>query len=307
MISQAKLAIIAILIVIPLGSFAVYATDSKIQQSNTNSKLLVMSSFYPLYEFAKTVGQEHADVILLVPAGVEPHDWEPTIQDVQRMQKADMIIINGLGFENWVDHLSETNFHVNIVDTSIGILESSVIEIDASNTNEHAHKSGDPHIWLNPIFAKIQVQNIADAFSTYDPSNEKFYQKNAQNYKSELDILDAKIRTELSGCSRDFITFHDSFSFFADEYNLNQHAIISSNDPHAEPTARTLGELINTANKLNLKIIFTEETANPRISQVIADEIDGKILALSPLEISDDGTYISKMTENLNSLKEALC
>ncbi len=306
MASQTKLAVIAILIVIPLSSFAVYASDSKIQQNSTNSKLLVMSSFYPLYEFAKKVGQERADVILLVPVGVEPHDWEPTIQDVQRMQKADLIIINGIGFENWVDHLDEINFHGNIVDTSSRIFENSIIKTDGLSNKKHA-KSGDPHIWLNPILAKTQVQNIANAFSRHDPLNEEFYQKNAQSYKIELDLLDAKIRNELSGCNHDFIAFHDSFSFFADEYNLNQHVIISSNDPHAEPTARTLEELINTAREFNLKIIFTEETADPRTSEVIANEIYGKTLVLSPLEISDDRDYISRMTENLNNLKEALC
>ncbi|PIW35891.1 MAG: ABC transporter substrate-binding protein, partial [Nitrosopumilales archaeon CG15_BIG_FIL_POST_REV_8_21_14_020_33_23] len=105
----------------------------------------------------------------------------------------------------------------------------------------------------------------------------------------------------------DFIAFHDAFSYFADEYGLTQHTVISSYEPHAEPTAKTLENVINKAKQLNLKIIFTEETADPKTSQVIANEIGGKILVLSPLEISGDGTYISKMTENLNHLKEALC
>jgi zinc transport system substrate-binding protein len=165
----------------------------------------------------------------------------------------------------------------------------------------------DPHTWLNPILAKIQTQSIADAFSKLDPQNQKFYQKNAQSYMIELDRLDSKIRNDLASCSQDFITFHDSFSYFAYEYDLNQHTIISSNDPHSEPTAKTLEKIINTARELELKIIFTEDTTDPRISKVVANEIGGKILVLSPLEISGDGNYISIMTENLNHLKEALC
>jgi len=301
--NQVKIAIIAIVIVIPLSSYSVWASDSSLQFRETNGlgKLQAISSFYPLYEFAKQVGQDKVNVQLLVPEGVEPHDWEPTIQDVQLMQKSDMIIVNGFGFENWVENLEEMNYQGIVVDTSDGI-----IRID-NDKKPVIPSEDDPHIWLNPILAKTQVQTIADAFSKSDPLNQKFYQKNAQSYMIELDKLDSKIKNDLSNCNRDFITFHDSFSYFAYEYDLNQHTIISSNDPHSEPTAKTLEKIINTARELELKIIFTEDTTDPRISKVVANEIGGKILVLSPLEISGDGNYISIMTENLNHLKEALC
>ena len=120
---QIKLAIIAIAIVIPLSSIAVYGTNSNQQFTITDSsKLQVISSFYTLHEFSQNIGQEKVDVTLLVPVGVEPHDWGPTIKDVQRMQKSDLIIINGIGFENWVDNLEETDYQGVIVDTSNGIL-----------------------------------------------------------------------------------------------------------------------------------------------------------------------------------------
>ncbi|MBI5859660.1 MAG: zinc ABC transporter substrate-binding protein, partial [Nitrosarchaeum sp.] len=265
----------------------------------------VISSFYPLREFSQNVGKEKVDVKLLVPVGVEPHDWEPTIKDVQQMQKSDLIIINGIGFESWVDKLNEMNYRGVVVDTSNGIIIKNMDK--GSSIQEHVGESEDPHIWLNPVFAKIQVQNIANAFSDSDPENRQYFQENAANYIHKLDLLDSKIRNELSGCNHDFISFHRAFSYFADEYDLTQHTIISSYVPHAEPTAKTLENVINKAKQLNLKVVFTEETADPKTSQVIANEIGGKILVLSPLEIGDDGTYISKMTENLNHLKEALC
>lgn len=293
------MAIIAIAIIIPLSSLVVYGTDSKPQLSNTNnSKLQVISSFNPLYEFSQNVGQEKVDVTLLIPVGVEPHDWEPTVKDVQRMQNADLIIINGIGFENWVDNLEETGYSGEIIDTSNGIL---------IKTDEISSVSGDPHIWLNPVYAKIQVQNIANAFSNSDPTNEQYYQSNAAKYIEELDLLDSKIRNELSDCNNNFISFHDAFSYFADEYNLNQHTIISSNDPHGEATAKTLENIISTAKNLNINIIFAEESVDTRTSTIIANEIGGKVLVLSPLEVVTDETYISRMTENLENLKEALC
>ena len=304
--NQIKLAIIAIAITIPLVSFAVFSSDSNQFKKTNESKLQVISSFYTLYEFSQKIGQEKVDVKLLVSVGVEPHDWEPTIKDVQQMQKSDLIIINGIGFESWVDKLNEMDYQGVIVDTSNGIIIKNTDD-ESSVHEEHPDESGDPHIWLNPVFAKIQVQNIANAFSSSDPENQQYFQENAANYISELDLLDSKIRNELSSCNHDFIAFHDAFSYFADEYDLTQHTIISSYVPHAEPTAKTLENVINKAKQLNLKVIFTEETADPKTSQVIANEIGGKILVLSPLEINDDGTYISRMTENLNHLKEALC
>lgn len=298
---QIKLAIIAISIIIPLISIIVYETNSVQQFANIeNSKLEVISSFSPLYEFSKNVGQEKVDVTLLVPVGIEPHDWEPTVKDVQRMQKSDLIIINGLGFENWIDNLQETNYSGEIVDTSNGI------SIKNSN-DKNSQESTDPHIWLNPVYAKIQVQNIADAFSNSNPENQQYYQSNAEKYIKELDLLDLKIRNELSKCNRDFVTFHNAFSYFADEYDLNQHAIILSNDSHGEVTAKTLENIISISRELNIKIIFSEGNVNPRTSDIIANEIGGKVMVLSPLEVLADETYISKMTQNLKNLKEALC
>jgi len=298
--NHSKLAIIAIIIVIPVASFAVYSSDSS-QRNITleTTKLQVISSFYPLHEFSQNIGKEKVDAVLLVPIGVEPHDWEPTIKDVQILQVSDLIIINGIGFENWIDNLEENNFQGIIVDTSSGIL----INLDNENNNEIE----DPHIWLNPVYAKIQVQNIANAFSNSDPKNQKYYQSNAEEYLEQLDLLDLKIRNELSSCTSDFIAFHDAFSYFAEEYDLNQHTIISSNDPHGEATAKTLENIISTARELNINIIFSEESVNPKTSQIIANEINGKVLVLSPLEVISEGTYISQMTKNLENLKEALC
>jgi len=304
--SQVKLAIIAISITVPLISFAVMFSDSNQFKKANESKLHVISSFYPLHEFSKNIGQETIDAKLLVPVGIEPHDWEPTIKNVQQMQKSDLIIINGIGFESWVDKLTEINYQGAIVDTSNGINIKNN-DVASSINEDYKAESGDPHIWLNPVFAKIQVQNIADAFSNLDPENQEYFQRNASNYIDELNMLDLKIRNELSGCNHDFIAFHDAFSYFADEYGLTQHTIISSYTPHGEVTAKTLENVITKAEQLKLKVIFTEETTDPKTSQIIANAIGAKILVLSPLEITSDGTYISRMTENLNHLKEALC
>ncbi len=307
---QTKLAIAAILVVIPLTSIVVYGTNTNQQFSAAdNSKLQVISSFNPLHEFSQIVGQEKINAILLVPVGVEPHDWEPTIKDVQQMQKSDLIIINGIGFENWVDDLIDNEYDGIIVDTSKGIMvtKSTDEEHGDEEDSDHQHSEGDPHIWLNPIFAIKQVGNIALAFSNADPENGEFYMTHAAKYSEELHELDLKIRNELSTCNKDFIAFHDAFSYFADEYDLNQHTIVQTTNSHGEVTAQTLENVISKARELNIKVIFSEESVNTKTSQIIANEIGGKVLVLSPLEVVSDDNYISKMTQNLENLKEALC
>ena len=316
--SQIKLAIIAIAIVIPLASFAVTQPSFNSEISTTeNSKLQIITSATFLNEFSQNVGKEMIDVTLLVPMGADPHDWEPTIRDRERLQKADVIIVNGIGYEHWLGSFDSNDNQGILVNTSNGIstLYSEKHDDHAKEDDHDGHEEEDknnhedldPHIWLNPVYAQLQVKNIANALSNSDPTNKNYYQSNAAIYNKELDLLDSKIRTELSGCKTDFITFHNAFSYFSEEYGLTQHTIISSNDSHGEVTPQTLENIISLARELNIKVIFAEESTSTKTSQVIADEIGGKVLVLSPLEIVSDETYVEKMTQNLNNLKDALC
>ena len=302
--NQSKAAIIVIAIVIPLSSLAVLNLDQPVmsyESTNTNQKIVAITSFYPLYEFTKEVGGDRVEVSQLIPFGIEPHDWEPTVKDLQKMQQADLIIINGIGFENWANDFASINTDVIIVDTSKGI-----------NTNENkldVNRLTDPHIWLNPEMAKKQVTNIANALMEIDLSNKEYYSTNANSYILRLEQLDEKIKHELLQCEKkDFISFHSAFTYFADQYGLVQHSILESNNPHAEPTSKNLENIINLAKNLDIDVIFTEEAVDVRTSEVIADEIGGKVLILSPLEIGDKNTnYIEKMEQNLLHLKEGLC
>ncbi len=307
--NQTKAAILAIAVIIPISSVYVWNSDqSFVSASSGTAELSAIVSFYPLYEFTKQVGQDKVSVSLLIPPGIEPHDWEPTVNDLQKMHEADLIVINGIGFESWADDIDTVNSDVIIVDTSKGI--SLIIDDDAlrKDTNHFDRSTGDPHIWLNPVKAKTQVQNILDALVSIDPENEKFYRQNAQSYQDKLDALDSKIRTELSPCNKDFIAFHNAFSYFAVEYGLNQHSIVNSNEPNIGPTLKTLETVINLAQTFDIDVVFTEETVDTRTSQVIANEIGARVLVLSPIEtISDDSDYFLKMENNLSNLKEALC
>lgn len=296
-------AILVIAIVIPLSSFFVWNSDqTSISAKEDSSKITAVVSFSPLYDFTKEVGKDLVEVSSLVPQGVESHDWEPTINDLRKMQNSDLIIVNGLGFEGWLDDV-KSSVTVQIIDASFGI--TTEISINDKGSKESPN---DPHVWLDPIFVKKQVRNIVNGLVNLDPTNEKHFRHNEELYLEKLDALDEKIRNELSGCRKDFIVFHSAFSYFANRYGLNQHTILDSNDPHSEPTARKLTEVIKEAKRLDINIIFTEEGVDSRSSEILANEIGGKVLILSPLEIFDyNESYISKMENNLSNLKEALC
>jgi len=314
MLNQTRIGIIAIVVIIPLVSLAMWNTSQTVEsfESDSNTqKVNVLASFYPIEEFTKKVGEDKVNVSLLINPGVEPHDWKPSIKDIQRMQESDLIIINGLGIEIWVDDINTINSDVTVVDTSYGI---TLIKVNQESNlgilgDESKEFTADPHIWLNPITIKVQVQNIANALIELDPENGNYYQNNADSYKLELDILDKKIRDGLSKCNKkDFFAFHNAFAYFAQEYGLNQHTVIKSIGPFEDPTSKDIQEVIDLAKTLETNVIFTEEFVNPKVAQVIADETGSKLLVLSPLEFSDETqTYLERMEQNLANLKEALC
>ena len=302
--SDTRTAILAISIIIPLSAFALWSSEhNNVTGLTEKHQIKVLVSFYPLYEFTKIIGGERIDASIIIPLGIEPHDWEPTIQDLQKMQNADMIVINGAGLEPWIVKLVSVNSDILIIDTSNGIPLLKKHKYVFNNKLQN-----DPHVWLDPVLAKKQIQNIVNGLEMVDPQNANYYQENANTYNTKLNLLDNKIRNELSVCGKkDFLAFHDAFSYFANEYNLNQNTIIGVN-PSEEPTAVTLQQIIQGAKNLDLHVIFTEEAANPRVSQVIADEIGVKVLILSPIEIYEKNSdYIKRMEQNLSNLKEELC
>lgn len=303
---QRKMAILSLIIIIPIISIILWSNDQPVETNLDESKINILVSFYPIEEFTKKVGKDKINISVMVDPGVEPHDWEPKIKDIQRMQKADMIIINGLGIENWAKDIYTINPNANVIDTSFGI---TPIYINLESRIGGDKLRTDPHIWLNPITIKIQVQNIADALIELDYSNREFYQKNADAYKLELDAMDEKIRDELAQCSKkDFFAFHSAFAYFADQYGLNQHTVLKSIDPMSDPSPQDIMDVIVLAKTLNTSVIFTEEGVNPRMSQIIADEVNSIVLVLSPLEFGDDEkNYLERMEQNLDNLKIALC
>jgi len=293
-LNQSRAAVAAIAVVIPIAMIAtLYTGSNPAQQVSGQHKLRIVASFYPLYDFASHVAGDKAEVSSLVPVGVEPHDWEPTAGDTLKARDADMLIINGAGIEGWANSVGAKT----IVDTSQGI------EFDHSN----------PHIWLDPIMAKHQVEKIRDALLSADPANADYYNNNADSFTAKLDSLDALIKSSLANCEKsDFIAFHDAFLHFAKRYGLTQHSI-EGVSPEGEVLPQKLQQVVELARKLGINVIYSEDLVDSRLADTIAAEIpDGKVLVLSPIEgISQQQQaagigYLEKMNENIANLKGGL-
>jgi zinc transport system substrate-binding protein len=295
-----------------LAAIATANTSRPAQQyEEENEKITVVASFYPLYEFASRVVGDRAEVSSLVPAGVEPHDWEPTAEDVLRGRSADMLVINGAGFESWVDDVKATV----VANTSEGI-KFDYEEEKGEGEDEHGHGSDggvNPHIWLDPMLAKHQVDKIRNVIVSADPVNADYYNENSDRFAEELDSLDAFIRSELADCEKlDFIAFHDAFVHFSERYGLRQHSIHGVS-PEGEILPQTIQHIVELANELDINVIYSEDLIDSRLADTIANEIPGgKVLVLSPIEgISREEQaagigYIDKMKQNIANLKEGL-
>jgi len=286
--------------------------SSSINTTNTNrqpgqAKINVVTSFFPIYEFVKAVGENRINLSVLIPIGAEPHDFDPTIQEVQKANSANLLVYNGASMEEpWIHNLAPQN----TVDTSKGM------NLLANPSDPEIKGPNDPHIWLDPVLAIKQVQNIRDGLDKIDPKNAAYYNQNAQNFIGQLNKLDIAFRGNLtsSNCAkRNFIPFHLAFAYFAKRYGLNAHPIHEGLTANGEVLPQKLVEVVNLAKNLGLKVIYSEDLIDPRSAQAIAEQIPGaKVVVLSPIEGVNATeqkvgiTYLDKMYQDLSALKEGL-
>lgn len=296
------------------------ASDAHSTPENGN-KLKVVTTFYPMYEFSKQVGGDHADVIALIPAGVEPHDWEPSAKDMAQLKEADVFVYNGI-VEQWVEKAlaSAVNDKRIVVEASKGIsLMEGLPEEEDHQGDEHGHEDGhedghvlDPHVWLSPVLAQLEVASIAAALEKADPANKEEYKKNAALYIEQLKELDAAYQSALKDVKRkDFVTQHAAFGYLAKEYGLTQIPIAGLS-PDQEPSPDRMAEIVKFSKEHQVKTIFFETLADTSVARTVANEIGAKTDVLNPIEgLTEEDKknnldYIGMMKNNLEALKKAL-
>ncbi len=290
------LLVLVLLFTILLSSFGKDFEDQ-------NKKSIVVT-FYVLEEFSKEVVGEKISVTNLTHAGIEPHDYEPSPQDIINIQNADLFIASGGGLDLWSGEFSVSS-------KGEYILMSDLIKASAHSQAEQSWTE-DPHFWMDPqISAKI-VQIIADKVSTIDPENESYYQSNAKEYIASLNDLDNDFATGLEKClQKKIVVSHNAFSYLARSYGVEIVSIagVSSEE---EPSAKTLAGTIDFVKNENIQYIFTGSSSESGLASTIAKETGADILELNNLETSPDGEknsdtgYIGAMNSNLFNLRIAM-
>lgn len=267
----------------------------------------MVTSLFPLYDFARQVGGDRVNVSLLLPPGVEAHNFEPKPRDLVRLNNADIFIYTGKYMEPWVDNLLR------------GVASQKLLIIDASQgitlLQDNDEEEGfDPHIWMDLSNAMKMVETIAAGLAQKDPGNKKFYLDNARAYEKQLDQLDYRFSQTLAACPQKLLIQggHFAFGYLAKKYNLQYISAYKGFTPDAEPTARNIAEMIETIRRYNVKYIFYEELLNPRVAETLSQETGARLLKLSAAhnvtrdEMAQGITFISILENDLANLKAGL-
>lgn len=323
-------------------------SQSTVQQEAevSESTLQAVASFFPLAFFAEQVGGSNIQVKNVTPTGAEPHDFEPSPRDLAEIEKADLFLFMGQGFDPWAEEFSQQLTEegpevIEVLEEGIDLIayneeeheeheeedhrhsheesdhdhehEDEDHEKDHDEEEEHHHEGEyDPHIWLDPVRAQQIVQLIAQKLSEIDSENSAVYSQQAQNVVAELQDLDQQFQQGLASCQlKTAIVSHDAFQYLGDRYNI-EFIGISGLSPQAEVSARRMAELTDLARDNNIQYIFFESLVSPKVSTTLAEEVGIETLVLNPLEgltkeeIDQGKGYTEVMQQNLENLKKAL-
>jgi len=267
-----------------------------------DGETLIVTSFYPMYLFASNIANGIEDV--KVVNMTEPqtgclHDYQLVPADLKTLEKADIFVINGAGLESFLDKVLSQLPDLTIIEAAKGI------ELLKDENGED-----NPHVWVSISGAIQEVKNITEGLIAADPANEASYRKNSEEYIGKLETLKQRMHDTLKDIkTRDIVTFHEAFPYFAQEFGLNIVSVIER-EPGSEPSASELAETIRIINDKKTKVLFTEPQYSPKAAESIAAQTGARIYVLDPVvtgpKDAELDSYEKTMLENLNVLAEAL-
>lgn len=292
-------------------------------------KVLAAETF--LADMAQNVAGDRLKVDSLIPIGVDPHGFEPTPRDVAKIAESRVLIVNGAGFEGWLDKvLQNAGGQRAVITASAGLTMREPREGEMAHEHEHAttaagtptpeaehvhQHEGDPHFWLDPIAAIKYVENIRDGLSAADPAGKETYAANAAAYIAKLQELDGWIRAQVAAIPSErrlLVTNHESFGYFADRYGFTVvGTVIPSVSTGASPSAQEMAALVAHIREAGAPAIFLETGANPQLARQIAQETGVKVVTdLYTHSITDAKgpapSYIEMMRYNVRTIVDAL-
>lgn len=273
---KSRLKIFLLLTIFLFAGGCSQSTDTLVE-NNTQDKIQVVVSILPQADFVKKIAGDQVEVTVMIPPGASPASYEPSPGQLKKLSQSQLYIkIGHIPFEKaWMNKIIAANPDMKVLDSSTGI--------EIINNN--------PHIWLSPQLVKIQTETICQALLELDPENADFYKDKRDKFIKELDALDQEIKNSLDEMNTNtFMTFHPSWLYFARDYGLQEIAVEIDGK---EPTSRDLQSLIKQARENNIHYIFASPQFNRKSADLIAREINGKVIMIDPLP--ED--YIKSMKE----------
>lgn len=274
------------------------------------AKLNVVTSFSILEDIAYQIGQDKVEINSLIKRNQNPHNYDPSFTDIQNLYKADILIINGLNFESWLNRaIKQSNFTGLTVTASKGV---PVIHIEDHDHHGHDHGDIDPHIWQNPLNGIIMAENIAQALIAKDPDNQAFYENNLAEYSKQLRALDQRIMETLQNNPSQplkGIVLHDSFRYFSERYPMQFFPIL---DAHSisEPSVKTFAGIKNLITLNQIPVIFSESIEQNRFVNTIVQDYQivngGQLISDTILDFGKMcDSYIGILECNVQSITNA--
>lgn len=310
-----KILIICLCIIILLCGCA--APES--MHGEEDGKISIVTTIFPLYDFARNIAGNKANVTMLVTFGAEVHSYEPTPRDIIKIIDSDLFINLGSSVDEWTKKITEASDGKRL--NTLSAMEA--VDIKNEETvdgmeSEHGHSEHsaepDEHIWTSPKNAGLIAEKICEELEKIDPENENYYRDNAKSYIHELNEIDSEIRTIVENSKRKTIVFADRFPmrYFADEYGLKYFAAFPGCSSESEPSASTISFLIGKVNDEHIPVVFFTETSDGKVADTICEASKAIKLQfhschnITKRQFDDGVTYIGLMKQNLKALQTAL-
>ncbi len=250
------------------------AGRSAVSTTPAAAKLKVVATTVQITALAKQVGGDNIDLRGLVPAGADPHAFEPVASDLAAIENANVILRHGIDLDSWLDGTLKAGGHATVVTVTDGIT--------LRKGEEGGKEIDDPHVWHDPDNDKVMVDDINAALDAADPANKQTYDANATAYKKKLDDTKAQVQAiinEIPPENRKLVTNHDAFGYFARAFGLTVvGAVIPAISTEAEPSAKDTAALLDTIKREKVKAIFAESSVNPKLATQLAQDSNVKIV-----------------------------
>ena len=320
-----------ILIVTMIFLVLVFKPESTIKDK---SKIQIVATLFPQYDFAKQIAGDKAEVTLLVGAGVETHNFEPTARDMVKMlDDTDMFLYTGTFLEPWTEDiigvLEESNCKIIDVSENIELIKIEEFEKRYINNeedheghnheeeSEHVHDDScdhqdmyDGHIWQSLDNASIMIDNILNSLCLADPENSDYYKENARKYQDEIKKLDTEIvqLVENSATKEIAVGGEFAYAYFVEQYNLNFVSVYTNCGHGEDPSIAKVKTVIDYINKNKMPAVYYEELSEGTVAKMIAEETEAEALVLYSIHNGNpkEDTYVSLMRKNIDSLKKGL-